>query len=430
MKKVLALALSILLLCSVLSLQVFAREIKDFQFLPCKTLYYQGVDGHYDEENPDRFVFDIHFMPGDVVRLTDFDNLNTDYTCVRNPQTGELEFLAESGDVILVDELHIYTEQEDGGDWRYTDGEENLHSFTVVLEGNEADAQIRVARNPVNYISYNPNGEQHRMFERDGEWRTDEQGTPYFHYALQFVREGDCLCVGTDGYEYYYDAVWSAEQQQFYFQPTEEGAEPLYIGPGGIEYEDNQAQQPFAVGADNYYTVRYMGQSYDIQVVIEAAGGASILGAVNAGEIYHALTVALYEGETQVQQQELSSSETFRFDNLHPGTYTIQISGICVPTVTLTGLMITENSQLNLLESDNEQLRMLHIAEGDANGDGWIDIGDITSILTDGVFGSTTGDNSYRAAKDVNADGVIDIDDIAVLLQVGNYGAGAKSLAY
>ena len=427
MKKLLALVLNAVLLCSVFSFQVCAREIKDFQFFPHKTLYYQGVDGHFDEEDPDRFIFNISFMPGDIVRLKDFDNLDTDYTCVRNPQTGELEFRAENGDVIALDELAIYTEQEDGGDWRFVEGEENLHSFTVILEGNEADAQIRIAKNPVLYISYESNGEQRLGFERDGEWKTDEQDSPYFHYALQFVREGDFLCVGTDGYEYYYAAVWSEEQQQFYFKPTEEGVEPLYIGPDGVEFEDTQASNHFTIGADNYYTVNYMGQSYEIQVVIENAASGSIIGAVDNKDIHHALTLTLYDGETPVQEQGLISSGNFRFDNLPAGTYTIKISGVCVPSVELTGLTLTENTELDLTESENEHLRLIHIAEGDVNGDNLIDLGDISAILAQGVYGSESGDNAYQSKMDVNADGVIDIGDISALLGEGNYGYGTTS---
>ena len=117
MKKVLALVLSIVLLCSVLPLQVFAREIKYFEFLPKITKYLEHTGGHYNEDNPDEYIYDIRFVPGDIVRITAFDNNDTDYTCVRNGETGELEFRAENGDVITIDELHITSAQDDGDVW-------------------------------------------------------------------------------------------------------------------------------------------------------------------------------------------------------------------------------------------------------------------------------------------------------------------------
>ncbi|MBR2590031.1 MAG: dockerin type I repeat-containing protein [Clostridia bacterium] len=269
MKKVLALVLSVVLLCSVLPLQVFAREIKYFEFLPKITKYLEHTGGHYNEDNPDEYIYDIRFMPGDIVRITAFDNNDTDYTCVRNGQTGELEFRAENGDVITTDELHITSAQDDGDRWYYMDGEDNHHEYTIELEGEEATASLEIVKNPVTNITFMPSEQRHYRFETDGEWKTDGQGQPYFHYALQYVCAGDMLIVGKEGVDYFYDAVWSEQEQQFYFR-DEDGSDRIDIGPVGIEFTDNQAENPFTVGDDNAYTVHYAGQTYPIQVVIEA----------------------------------------------------------------------------------------------------------------------------------------------------------------
>ncbi|MBQ6380526.1 MAG: hypothetical protein IJJ41_02850 [Clostridia bacterium] len=268
MKKVLAVVLSVVLLCSVLPLQVFAREIKYFDFLPKRTKYLEHTGGHYNEDNPDEYIYDIRFAPGDIVRITAFDNNETDYTCVRNGETGELEFRAETGDVITLDELHITTSQEYGDRWFYMDGEDNHHEFTVELEGEEATASLEIVKNTVTNITF-MQGEQRRYrFETDGEWKTDGQGQPYFHYALQYVSAGDMLIVGKEGVDYYYEAVWSEQEQQFYFR-DEAGTDTIDIGPGGIEFTDNQAEEPFTVGDDNAYTVHYAGYTCEVSVTVD-----------------------------------------------------------------------------------------------------------------------------------------------------------------
>ena len=268
MKKVIALILSIVLLCSVLPLQVFAREIKYFDFLPKRTKYLEHTGGHYNEDNPDEYIYDIRFARGDIVRITAFDNNETDYTCVRNGETGELEFRAETGDVITLDELHITTSQEYGDRWFYMDGEDNHHEFTVELEGEEATASLEIVKNTVNNITFLQGEQRHYRFETDGEWKTDGQGQPYFHYALQYVSAGDMLIVGKEGVDYYYEAVWSEQEQQFYFR-DEAGTDTIDVGPGGIEFTDNQTEEPFTVGDDNAYTVHYAGYTCEVSVTVD-----------------------------------------------------------------------------------------------------------------------------------------------------------------
>ncbi|MBE6817667.1 MAG: hypothetical protein E7517_00710 [Ruminococcaceae bacterium] len=268
MKKVLALVLSVVLLCSVLPLQVFAREIKYFDFLPKITKYLEHTGGHYNEDNPDEYIYDIRFVPGDILRITAFDNNDTDYTCVRNGQTGELEFRAENGDVITIDELHITSAQDDGDRWYYMDGEDNHHEYTIELEGEEATASLEIVKNTVTNITFMPGEQRHYRFETDGEWKTDGQGQPYFHYALQYVCAGDMLIVGKEGVDYFYEAVWSEQEQQFYFR-DEDGTDRIDIGPVGIEFTDDQAENPFTVGDDNAYTVHYAGYSCEVSVTVD-----------------------------------------------------------------------------------------------------------------------------------------------------------------
>ena len=59
---------------------------------------------------------------------------------------------------------------------------------------------------------------------------------------------------------------------------------------------------------------------------------------------------------------------------------------------------------------------------GDVNGDGVIDIADLSMLLATGNYGET------NTEIDLNGDGLITIDDIAVALQMQNYGKSSVSI--
>ena len=50
---------------------------------------------------------------------------------------------------------------------------------------------------------------------------------------------------------------------------------------------------------------------------------------------------------------------------------------------------------------------------GDVNGDGTVDVADISSIIS-----VMAGDNSYGKAADVNGDGTVDVADISTVISI------------
>ena len=71
---------------------------------------------------------------------------------------------------------------------------------------------------------------------------------------------------------------------------------------------------------------------------------------------------------------------------------------------------------LSLTESVTETEKPAETPDGDVNGDGVVDVADISSIIT--VIAGSAGDDPMSARADVNGDGAVDVADISFVITI------------
>ena len=84
------------------------------------------------------------------------------------------------------------------------------------------------------------------------------------------------------------------------------------------------------------------------------------------------------------------------------------------PVITFEGKMLVVTSGVSTVKYNRAEIADFHFADtaqGDVNGDGKIDLADVTAV-TDIINGS----EAYTKAADANGDGRVDIGDIITIL--------------
>lgn len=110
--------------------------------------------------------------------------------------------------------------------------------------------------------------------------------------------------------------------------------------------------------------------------------------------------------------------EEFEIASLNHSTYTVTLSAVHHTPLIIEDVNIYEITDLGKIKLPN----------GDANGDGVIDISDISLLLSNGVYMSDASQTSEW--YDINDDGVINIKDISVILLAENYAESEKTIIY
>lgn len=152
----------------------------------------------------------------------------------------------------------------------------------------------------------------------------------------------------------------------------------------------------------------------------------AVSGKIDTSKLYSEITVELYSGETLVASLTVSadSDGNFEFKDLEKGTYTIKISTASSVPFEVGKIDVTADETTELTESNKRDVSLLTLPLGDVDGNGYVDVADISQILLADNYGSSS------RAGDINSDGITDISDISIILSSGNYGSGAISQTY
>lgn len=162
----------------------------------------------------------------------------------------------------------------------------------------------------------------------------------------------------------------------------------------------------------------------NITAVFESNG--RIIGRVYS-TLYKPAKAELFKADGEFVASYTIRNGGFQFNSLADGVYNLVISGDTLAGVKIENLTITGGETLDLRNSSNPLLKQIKTAIGDLNGDGFVDISDVSSLLNEDVYGKTVTDSLL---EDINSDHSVGIADITILLLAENYGSGMKTIKY
>ncbi len=138
-------------------------------------------------------------------------------------------------------------------------------------------------------------------------------------------------------------------------------------------------------------------------------------------------TVMLVQGDEVVYTYEIESTDgtgivtqDFAIDGSIFGEYDLVITKAGHLSYTMTGIT---------LDCDIVIEEALVLIGGDVNGDGCVDLKDVTALTSSDTYGRSTEDAKIASA-DINGDGCFDLLDLTIITSDKNYGKSATVVEY
>ena len=258
MKKIVSFLLIAALVLSLVPFSAFAQ--KAVASISYTTEYHdliEDADGEWDNED-DYFRYSCNFHVGDQLTVNYSSGESKLFTA--EFIDGELYFTAENAEPIRQWDDIVTSHNQRENHW-VVGGE---YTYSVEYMGKQTNVAVRVVENPVNSISYTPKaGYVKRYFEAGGSFDIDEEGNEYYRYSVPERSNDDVLTVN------YGDGRGTVDYKLTY-NPT-----PMYVSTvdsndiipeNQVEMFDEQWSEPFELGDNNYFYVRYMGKRASVQV--------------------------------------------------------------------------------------------------------------------------------------------------------------------
>ena len=191
-------------------------------------------------KNGESKTFDFYFVESDDI----YESYYSSY------------FLAQDGEKIRLNKFFGEINDNDG---------ELQYDITVFGKTLKIDATF--VEDDVDHIEYTPANPIERYEYTDGEWREDYNDESFFYYSLPWYSEGDVLSI------YYPDGT--SKNFEYQLVSDEEYSEYNFVAEDGeiidtdeLNLYDNQWNDHWQLGSDNYYYLRYKGKQCYIPVTI------------------------------------------------------------------------------------------------------------------------------------------------------------------
>ena len=156
-----------------------------------------------------------------------------------------------------------------------------------------------------------------------------------------------------------------------------------------------------------------------VDVDAGAALGVSLSGAIKSFNPKNPVTVRLMAGSVVKFESVISAAngtgqveQSFSIDGVAPGTYTLVVSKAGHLKYTVNNIVVG-NQNANFMSLLNAQSSTVSLVCGDINGDGQIDVRDLSVIIDN--FGRNSATVSNPLA-DQNGDGQVDVRDLSPII--------------
>ena len=267
-----------------------SNTIKSIEFTPAKPYEYIENDrGSFwtDADNKKYFRYELYYpgmygQNGDTLTIEFSDGTKKDYVCSVDVDKEEVFFV--NGNERISDWDIEWKDDQSKNHW--TVGADNY--FTVSYKGCSCTVPVKIVKSPVKSLSFIP-AVPYSYKENDpahSEWIKDEDGDRgyYLVYDVPQFADGDKLIVetsdGTKEYIYQYGCFIC-------------GGDEIN---DGIRYEVDQYENPWTVGSDNYFIIRYRGTACKVQV--------TIIGDGKDDPVVHTHTLERFEAKAATSTEE------------------------------------------------------------------------------------------------------------------------------
>jgi len=120
-------------------------------------------------------------------------------------------------------------------------------------------------------------------------------------------------------------------------------------------------------------------------------------------------------------------TKEFCFEDIAPGVYDLVITKSGHLSYTVTDVSV--DGDVDLREHENALISNITLIAGDVNGDGCVDLKDVTELTSSLVYGKVFSEVENKSA-DVNGDGCFDLKDLVIITSDENYGKAPVVVAY
>ena len=134
-----------------------------------------------------------------------------------------------------------------------------------------------------------------------------------------------------------------------------------------------------------------------------------------SGVMKFSTTIAAGSGTGQVTQ-------AFSIPDVEDGTYDLVVTKAGHLSYTITGVVVS-GSDLDLTSMTGKAYSTITLLAGDVNGDGYINVGDVTILTAAANWNKATSAAANQAA-DINGDGYINVGDITIITAASNWNKG------
>ena len=182
----------------------------------------------------------------------------------------------------------------------------------------------------------------------------------------------------------------------------------------------------------NYVVVNYTSPGQRRIPIRVLPKGVSVSGQVTSYNPNNPTTVRLLQNGTEMYQTTIAVAsgsgpvtQDFTFETVAEGTYDLVVTKPGHLSYTVKNVVVG-SAPLDLTAQTGKPYQTITLLAGDVNGDGLIDVGDLSTVWNGANYNKSVAAASDKAA-DLNGDGLVDVGDLNIVWNAANYNKKADT---